>query len=115
MKRNVTVWLILSATIMLLLPWLAVTFIKAHGGMAACLALLFGINPIYSVVVGVFAGKNSNQLWHLPIISALLFLLGTWLFFDMGEMAFVLYMAVYLVLSILAMLITKLINKKTNP
>ncbi len=80
MKRNVTVWLILSAIIMPLLPWLAVTFIKAHGGMAACLALLFGINPIYSVVVGVFAGKNSNQLWHLPIISALLFLLGTWLF-----------------------------------
>lgn len=110
MKRNVIFWFILSAIIMLLLPWMAVTFIRGDGGMAACFLLFFGINPIYSVVAGAFAGKNSNQLWHVPIVSAVLFLLGTWIFFDMGEMAFILYAVVYLILGVLAMLISVFIK-----
>ena len=39
-------------------------------------------------VCGVFAGKNIQQLWALPIIAAGLFLAGAWLFFEMGEMTF---------------------------
>lgn len=113
MKRNAMAWFILSAIIMLFLPWLAVTFIKGDGGMAACLALFFGINPIYSVITGTFAGKNSRQLWYLPIVSPVLFLLGTWLFFDLGETAFLLYMTAYLALGILAMLLSAFVNKKT--
>ena len=41
------------------------------------------------------SGKDMKHLWSLPIISAVLFLIGTWLFFDMGETAFILYAVIY--------------------
>ncbi len=109
MKHNKTVWLILSAIIMLLLPWTAVTFIKGDNGMAVCFILFFGVNPIYSVIAGAFAGRNSRQMWYLPVVSAVLYLAGTWLFFDVGETAFILYAGFYLVLGIAAMLISMFI------
>ena len=82
--------------------------------MAACFVLFFALNPLYSVILGVFAGKDVKHLWSLPIVSAALFLIGTWIFFDMGEMAFVLYAVVYLVLGIVSMLISMIIRKKVQ-
>ena len=70
---------------MLVFPWLAVTFIKGDGGMAVCFILFFAVNPIYAICSGAYAGKNIKIFWTLPIITALFFLLGTWLFFSMGE------------------------------
>ncbi len=114
MKRNNILWMVVSAAIMLALPWLAVTFIKGDAGMAACFVLFFAVNPIYSVVIGIFAGKDMKHLWSLPVISAVLFLFGTWAFFDMGETAFILYAVVYLALGIAAMLISMFIRKKSK-
>ena len=104
MKKNIILWLAVSAVVMLALPWLAVTFVKGDAGMAVCFLLFFALNPLYSVIFGVFAGKDMKHLWSLPIVSAALFLIGTWIFFDMGEMAFILYAVVYLVLGHLPMI-----------
>lgn len=95
---------------MLMLPWLAVTFVKGDAGMSACFILFFGVNPIYSIIIGAFAGKDFRYLWSLPVISAVLFLIGTWIFFDKGETAFIIYAVVYLILGVLAMLISTFIN-----
>ena len=93
---------------------LVVTFVKGDAGMAVCFLLFFAVNPLYSVINGAFAGKDVKHLWSLPVISAVLFLIGTWIFFDMGETAFILYAAVYLVIGIMAMLISMFIRKKTQ-
>ena len=114
MKKNIILWLAVSAVVMLALPWIAVTFVKGDAGMAACFVLFFALNPLYSVILGVFAGKVVKHLWSLPVISAVLFLIGTWIFFDMGEMAFVLYAVVYLALGIVTMLISMIIRKKVQ-
>lgn len=114
MKKNIILWLAVSAVVMLMFPWLAVTFVKGDAGMAVCFLLFFALNPLYSVIFGVFAGKDMKHLWSLPVISAVLFLIGTWIFFDMGEMAFVLYAAVYLALGIVTMLISMIIRKKVQ-
>ena len=111
MKKNIILWLAVSAVVMLMFPWLAVTFVKGDAGMAVCFLLFFAINPIYFVVTGIFAGKD---LWSLPVISVALFLIGAWIFFDMGETAFVLYAVVYLVLGIVAMLISMFIGKRAQ-
>ena len=37
-----------------------------------------------------------QKLWFLPPVNALLFLLGTWTFFEFAEPAFWLYAGVYL-------------------
>lgn len=114
MKQNIILWLAASAVVMLVFPWLAVTFVNGDAGMVVCFLLFFAVNPIYSVIIGAFAGKDIRHLWSLPFILAVLFLIGTWIFFDMGETAFILYTVVYLVIGIAAMLISMFIRKKTQ-
>lgn len=114
MKNNFILWVIISLVIMLVLPWLAVSFVKGDAGMAVCFILFFAVNPIYSVILGVFAGKNIKRLWGMPVISAVLFLLGSWIFFSMGERAFILYAGVYLILGIAAMTISMIIHRKAQ-
>ena len=114
MKKSTILWIAASAVVMLAFPWLAVTFVKGDAGMAVCFLLFFAVNPLYSVLIGAFAGKDVKHLWSFPIVSAVLFLIGTWIFFDMGETAFILYAAVYLALGIAAMLISVFIRKKTQ-
>ncbi len=91
---------------MLLLPWLAVTFGNADTGMGITLALFFAVDPAYSVLAGIFAGKDIKNLWSLPIISAALFLFGAWIFLAGNESAFFLYAGIYLALGIAAMLVS---------
>ena len=61
-KKAYTCWLGISAVIMLALPWPAVSLIKGDGGMAACFLLFYAVNPIYSVIIGAFAGKDRKHL-----------------------------------------------------
>lgn len=112
MKTKYFIWLLISAIVMIIFPFLAVTFAKGDAGMAICFLLFFAVNPIYSIVVGIFSGNNANIMWSMPIISAVMFLLGTWIFFDMGERAFLLYAGVYFIIGIVSMLISMLIKKK---
>lgn len=114
MKKQYMIWIIISTMIMLLLPKLAVTFIKGDNGMAVCFILFFIINPIYSYLIGSVAGQHIKTLWSLPVLSALLFLIGTWLFFSMNELAFILYAIVYLLISIVAMFLSMLIHRKNK-
>lgn len=113
MKKMIA-WLIASASILLALPWLAVTFVKSDAGMAVSLFLFFVLNPIYAICAGAYAGRDVKRFWALPVITALFFLAGAWLFFDMGEMAFILYALIYLLLGIAAMLLSRFIRKKQS-
>ena len=79
--------------------------------MAACFILFFALNPIYAITSGISAGKDLRTLWALPIITAVFFLAGTWLLFDMGETAFILYALIYLALGMAAMLLSAFITK----
>lgn len=114
MKKQFIGWFTVSIIILCLLPWLAITFAKSDAGMAITLLLFFGINPIYSIAAGIFAGRNIKKMWSLPIIIAALFLLGAWTSFDMGEFAFVIYAGIYLLMGTAAMFITFLVIKRTQ-
>ncbi|MBE6765238.1 MAG: hypothetical protein E7546_05095 [Ruminococcaceae bacterium] len=109
--RKLIYWTVSATIIMLGLPWLIVTF-AGSSGMAICFILFFAVNPLFSAVCGAFAGKNIKQLWALPIIAAGLFLTGVWLFFELGEPAFLLYCGCYLIIGISSMLASAFINKK---
>lgn len=85
---------------MILLPFLAVTFVKGDNGMAICFVLFYVINPLFSIYIGY-----STDKWIYLIVNSLLFLVGTWIFFDMGEIAFIYYAIVYLLLGLITMLI----------
>ena len=61
--------------------------------------------------MGVMSGKNIRASWFQHMLLALLFLIGTWIFFDIGETAFIKYATVYVVLGYVVMLLTALISK----
>ena len=110
LKKNM-ICSIISILVMLLFPWCAVTFVKGDSGMAVCFLLFFVINPILSISMGFFSGKNIKTSWFQPLLSAILFLMGTWLFFDIGETAFIIYAVVYLVLGYITAAISWSISK----
>ena len=64
MKKMIP-WIIASAVIMLVFPWLAVTFVKGDGGMAVCFILFFALNPIYAIFAGVQASRDVKRFWAL--------------------------------------------------
>lgn len=109
--KKLVAWTISALILMIGFPWLAVTF-AGSAGMAVCFILFFAINPMYSAICGAFAGREIRQLWALPIVTAGLFLAGVWLFFEMGETAFLLYSGCYLIIGIIAMLISAFVNKR---
>ena len=98
-------WSILAMLLMIGCPWLAATF-AGSAGMAVCLLLFFGVNPIFSAVCGVFAGKDIKRLWPLPIVFA-------GLFFAMGETAFLLYCVCYLMIGMIAMLMRSFLKGRS--
>ena len=55
--KKIIPWMLATAVIMLVFPWLAVTFIKGDGGMAVCFILFFAVNPIYAICSGAYASK----------------------------------------------------------
>ncbi len=104
-------WPLSAALVMIGLPWLAVTFMKGDAGMAVCFLLFFALDPVFSLLCGAFAGRKISKRWYLPLLPAVFFLAGCWLFFARDEKLFLLYAAVYLGLGVLAMLCSALLER----
>lgn len=105
-------WLCATIAIMFVLPFAVASLASECSGMALCMILFFIINPIYSVILGFNCGKNVRRLWNLPLVSATAFLAGTWQFFDIREVWFLVYAAIYLSLGWIAMLVRKHLIKQ---
>ena len=106
--KKIVLWPTAAVFVMLALPWLAVTLMKGDAGMAACFALFFAVNPVFSILMGAAAGREIRKLWFFPFLPAILFLAGTWIFFSMGETAFLLYAGIYLAMGFVSMLISSI-------
>lgn len=112
-KRTIQRVIATSFAIMYLLPAIVAKFSPECSGMAFCMLLFFIVNPAYSVITGIISGMKFRQRWYLPVISAALFLAGTWTFFDHTEMWFIAYAAAYLLLSFITATITSFAVSKT--
>ena len=111
--KKLLTWTALAALLMIGGPFLALQF-AGWNAMGVCFLLFFAANPLFSAVCGAVAGANTRKLWALPLITAVLFLVGVWLFFEMGEPAFFIYFAGYLLIGALAMLISAVLKKRNN-
>lgn len=110
MMKKPGFWFVLSAGVMLLLPWMTVTFVRSDAAMTAILLLFFAVNPGYSLAAGYYAGKWIHRLWWVPAVSAVLFLAGAWLFLETGEPGFWTYTGAYFALGMEAMYVSRLIT-----
>ncbi len=79
--------------------------------MILCIIVFYIINPVYSIILGANCGKNIRQMWNIPLLSAIMFLSGTWLFFDIKEVWFIIYAAAYLAIGWIAMFTSSYLRK----
>ena len=98
LKNPSVVWTAICVLLFLVLPWAIVTLVPSDAGMAACLLLFYAIDPVVAITAGMFAGKRPRELWFLPLLIPVLFLLGSWLCFDFGQPDFISYALMYLLL-----------------
>lgn len=113
-RRVIMIWLAATVAVMFALPFCVARFAPADAGMALCMMLFFIVNPLYSAILGYRCGSNVRQMWNLPLVSSVAFLAGTWLFFDIREVWFIIYATVYLIIGWMAMGISRYVNNKTK-
>lgn len=111
-RKAMILWLTISVVIMFALPFAVARFASECSGMALCMILFFIVNPIYSAILGFSCGKDIHRMWNLPLVSSVAFLAGTWLFFDIKEVWFIIYSTVYLIIGWMAMGISNYLNKR---
>ncbi len=118
MKKDIAkesvIWLAISIAVMFALPFAVARLASECSGMALCMILFFIVNPIYSAILGFRCGRNIRQMWNLPLVSSIAFLAGTWLFFDIKEVWFIIYALVYLTIGWTAMGISNYLQKRNN-
>ena len=93
------------------IPFLAVLF-ATDAGMAVCLLSFYIINPVVSILNGVFSGKDLKKQWYAHLFVPAIFLITAWSLFTFTETIFIVYAAVYLLLGAASTLITSLVTKK---
>ncbi|MDE5986409.1 MAG: hypothetical protein K2H16_03905 [Prevotella sp.] len=108
------IWIAVTITMMFALPFCVAQFAPADAGMALCMILFLIVNPIYSAILGYRCGRNIHQMWYLPLASSIAFLAGTWLFFDIREVWFIIYAAAYLIIGCIAMGINHVYKANLN-
>ena len=113
-KRAIIIWLAITILVMLALPFAVARLASEYSGMALCMMLFLIVNPIYSAILGYRCGKDIKKMWNLPLVSAVAFLAGTWIFFDIHELWFVVYATVYLAIGWIAMAISKYLNRRVQ-
>lgn len=108
--KKILRWILWALVLMVGCPWLAVTF-AGSAGMAVCFILFYALNPAFALLCGLAAGKALKKLWCLTLITAGLFLLGAWIFFSPLDSVFLLYAAIYLGISLIAMTLRGLFRR----
>ena len=108
------IWLAVSILVMFALPFAIARLASECSGMALCMILFFIINPIYSGILGYGCGKDIRRMWNLPLVSAIAFLAGTWIFFDIHELWFIAYAGIYLAIGYIAMFISKHLSRRVQ-
>lgn len=109
-RRIIITWIAVTVAVMFVFPLAVAGLASECSGMALCMILFFIVNPIYSAILGFRCGKDIRRMWNLPLVSSIAFLAGTWLFFDIKEVWFIIYASVYLIIGLTAMGINKYLN-----
>lgn len=113
MKKNLFAVLTIFI-VMVLFPWATVLFAPHDAGMAICFVLFFGVNAMFSLFVGIFAGLAVKQRWFFPLVNSVVFLLGVWTVFDWGNPDFYGYAIAYLAVAFVAMLTTVIVVRNVR-
>lgn len=105
---------ILSYTVALigLCPYVMVRFLPADTVTAALFVLMYFINPVYCIMIGIVASKNVKEYLIFIFLPAIVFTVSYSVIFRSVEPGFIFYGFVYLIISAVTLLIALYIRKK---
>ncbi len=101
---------LISAIIMLCLPLLTVTFLNNENGLAVFMLLIYVVNPITVMGIGIYSGKQINTMRLQPILLTFLFIAGSLIFWKLNTPKTLTYAAIYLIIGIVVMQMTSVIQ-----
>lgn len=96
---------LLSAAFMFLIPF-GLSALPGDFMFGFAFLFLYVMAPVWSALAGAWAGTDVRQMWPLPLITAGFALLGSWTSFSWGNPDFLLFMAAYAAIGLLAMWLT---------
>ncbi len=116
MRRKIKIITLTGFILMFFVPLCITKLVRSDAGMAVCFILFFAVDPLFSIYVGIIAGKSLNESWYMPVIPVVIFVLSSWVVFDFFETAFIIYGAVYLIIGTIVMIIcsSSLFKKNNN-
>ena len=113
-RKVIMIWIAVTIAVMFAMPFDVARLASECSGMALCMLLFLIVNPVYSAVLGYSCGKDIRRMWNLPLVSSVAFLAGTWLFFDIREVWFIIYATVYLIIGWTVMGISRYLSNRTK-
>lgn len=111
MERSSVIWLLCTAAVMLGMPG-AASVMDQDTFMVLVVLEFFIIGPLWSLATGIFAGWQAKARWWLAVADPLLFLFGSWIFLEMGELDFLYYAFSYLMVGLLSTFVTYVIRQR---
>lgn len=90
------------AAVMLLLPLLA-SFLPGEAVFAIAVLLFMAVDPLFSLCIGIAAGRDIRCLWYVPLLTVALYWVGAALFITGWNTTIWVYAAAYLLIGTAAM------------
>lgn len=73
-SKKIIISTVLSAVVMFGISGIALIPKEAlNAALILCVILIFVINPLFMVFIGIFNGAQFDKLWFVPIIPAVMF------------------------------------------
>lgn len=114
MKQEIKIIIIsiVELVVLLALPLLFVNLAQPYEFMGLIMLLFFVINPVASILVGFFAGKDIKTLWWVSISFPIVFLLSYWFVLKEIIWDLTIYAMIYALLGFLTMIISWIAKRK---
>ena len=111
MKNKLIISLTSMFVILFVLPLIFVNLAQPHEFMGIMIIFFFGVNPLAIVVISALVGKDIKKMWWTPIVFNIIFLLSYWIVLKEVILDLSFYAAIYLVLGMISMIVSKLVVK----
>lgn len=105
-KLLICLGIFLLAIILCPLGFVLLSQIGAWEGIGFIFILNLLLYPIAFVGMGIVAGTDIKKLWFVPVAASILYLPAMWLVLRSFVIEFTVYAVIYLIIAVVAMLIT---------
>ncbi len=110
-KLLICLGIFLAAIVLCPLGFTMLSQLGAWEGIGFLFILNLLLYPIAFGIMGIVAGTDIRKLWFVPVVAAVLYLPAMWLILRSLVIEFSVYAVIYLIIAVVAMLITHSVIK----